>query len=154
VEVLLNTNKQELSGTNKVLKYGELSYDYEDNIFVIGDGVTPFKPLRARALARKWVGGDYTLLSLTFASSPYTIIPTTGITYYFVDCSGGAVVINCPTAIGTTATWGIKKTDSSLNTITIEPFGTETIDGNANQTILFQNTQLNIVSDNANLFIQ
>ena len=103
MEVLLNTNKQELSGSNKVLKYGELSYDYEDNLFVIGDGVTPFKPLRARALARKWVGGDYTLLSLTFASSPYTIIPTTGITYYFVDCSGGAVVINCPTAIGTTA---------------------------------------------------
>lgn len=54
VEVLQNTNKQELSGTNKVLKYGELSYDYEENLFIVGDGVSAFKPLRARTLARKW----------------------------------------------------------------------------------------------------
>lgn len=54
MEVLLNTNKQELSGSNKVLKYGELSYDFEENLFIVGDGVSAFKPLRARTLARKW----------------------------------------------------------------------------------------------------
>jgi len=99
-------------------------------------------------------GGGYTIVSINFASSPYTVIPTTSTTLYQVDCTGGNVIMNFPTAIGSTAIWGVKKIDSSLNTITLEPFGAQTIDGNANQTILFQNTQVDIYSDNANLFIK
>jgi len=99
-------------------------------------------------------GGSYTIITVNFASSPYTILPTTGMTLYQVDCTGGNVIINFPTAIGSTAIWGVKKIDSSANTITLEPFGAQTIDGNANQTILFQNTQVDIYSDNVNLFIK
>lgn len=98
--------------------------------------------------------GGYTIVSINFASSPYTVIPTTSTTLYQVDCTGGNIIMNFPTAIGSTAIWGVKKIDSSLNTITLEPFGAQTIDGNANQTILFQNTQVDIYSDNANLFIK
>lgn len=99
-------------------------------------------------------GSTYTIVSINFASSPYTVVPTTGTTLYQVDCTGGNVIINLPTAIGSTAVWGVKKIDSTSNTITLEPFGAQTIDGNANQTILFQNTQVDIYSDNANLFIK
>jgi hypothetical protein len=98
--------------------------------------------------------GGYTIITVNFASSPYTILPTTGITLYQVDCTSGNVIMNFPTAIGSTAIWGVKKIDSSANTITLEPFGAQTIDGNANQTILFQNTQVDIYSDNVNLFIK
>lgn len=100
------------------------------------------------------VGSAIVVVQINFSSSPYTVIPTTGTTLYQVDCSDGDVIMNFPTAIGSTAIWGVKKIDSSLNTITLEPFGAQTIDGNANQTILFQNTQVDIYSDNSNLFIK
>jgi Repeat of unknown function (DUF5907) len=99
-------------------------------------------------------GGGYSIVAVNFAASPYTILPTSGTTIYQVDCTGGNVVINVPTAVGNTAVYGVKKTDASANTITVTPNGAETIDGNATQTILFQNTEIDIYSDNANLFIK
>lgn len=99
-------------------------------------------------------GFSYTLINLTFASSPYTVLPTTGYTLYNVNCTGGNIIINFPTAVGNAAVYGIKKTDSSANTITLTPNGVETIDGEASKVILFQNTQVEVYSNNANLFLK
>jgi hypothetical protein len=98
--------------------------------------------------------GGYTIVAVNFAASPYAVLPTSGITIYQVDCTGGGVIMNFPTAIGNTAIYGVKKIDSSLNFVRIVPNGAETIDGNATQTIRFQNTEVDIYSDNVNLYIK
>jgi len=96
----------------------------------------------------------YTVVQVNFAASPYTIIPTTGETLYQVDCTGGDVIINFPTAVGSTATWGVQKIDSGIRTITLTPFGAQTINGAATQIIRFQWTFVEIWSNNTNLFIK
>lgn len=119
-----------------------------DGVTITGDG-TSGSPLVATA-----TGGGYTIVSVNFAASPYTIVPTSGNYIYQVDCTGGNITINFPTAVGNTATYGIKKIDSSANTITLDPFGAQTIDGAATATIRFQNTEVDIYSNNSNLFIK
>lgn len=73
-----------------------------------------------------------------------------------VDASGGSVTITLPTAasqfnavshIGTL--YNIKKIDSTGNAITIQPQGTDTIDGFANIPITAQNVNYLIQSDGA-----
>jgi hypothetical protein len=102
----------------------------------------------------KTVSGGYAVVNLNFASSPYTVIPITGTYLYNVDCTGGNIVINFPTAVGNTAIYGIKKIDSSVNTITLTPNVIETLDQDTSKTILFQNTQVEIYSDNTNLYLK
>lgn len=101
-----------------------------------------------------FTASDYSIVSVNFAASPYTAIPITGITYYQVDCTGGNVIINFPTAVGSSALWGVKKIDSSSNTVTLTPNGAETIDGSATKTIRFQHTEIDIYSNSTNLFIK
>ena len=76
---------------------------------------------------------------LTVADSPYTIGASDSGKMYAVDCSGGNVTINLPSIAALTLTlpWaiGIKKTDSSANTILVDADGTDTIDGGANKTL-------------------
>jgi len=65
------------------------------------------------------------------ATTPYTL----GGTDFFlaVDASGGAKVVNLPTANGLNGRiYIIKKTDNSANTVTVTPNGAETIEGLAN----------------------
>ena len=76
---------------------------------------------------------------LTVADSPYTIGASDSGKMYAVDCSGGNVTINLPSIAALTLAlpWaiGIKKTDSSTNTILVDADGTDTIDGGANKTL-------------------
>lgn len=68
-----------------------------------------------------------------FADSPITIVDSDAGKMLAVDCSSGNVVINLPaiSALTLSGAWslGIKKTDTSSNTITINRNGTDTIDG-------------------------
>lgn len=100
------------------------------------------------------VVGPYTIVNLTFASSPYTVLPMSGTTIYNVNCTGGNVIMLFPTAVNNKAQYGIKKTDASANTIALTPNGVETIDGAATQTIRFQYTEVDVYSDNTNLFLK
>jgi len=61
-----------------------------------------------------------------------------------------AITVNLPTAISNYATFNIKKTDSSINTVTIDGNGTETIDGDTTKVIQFQNTSLQLISNGVN----
>lgn len=97
-------------------------------------------------------GGIYNIVPVS--TTPYTVVPTTGYTIYLVDASGGNIVMNFPTAVGNTATYGVKKIDSSANTIILTPDGAETIDGSATKTILYQNTEVEVFSDNSNLYLK
>jgi len=97
---------------------------------------------------------SYVTVAVNFGLSPYAVLPITGIIEYLVDCTGGNVIMTFPTAVGNTAEYGIKKIDATANTITLTPAGAETIDGQATQTIRFRWTEIDLFSDNANLYIK
>lgn len=97
--------------------------------------------------------GTFSYTTTLVNTTPYTIVPVTGWNMYLVDATVGNITINFPTAVGTNAVYTIKKTDATANTVILTPNGAETIDGAVSKTIRFQNTSVDIHSDNANLYI-
>lgn len=74
-------------------------------------------------------------------------------TDYFVPCNAGSggFTVSLPAASGNTGlTYVIKKTDSSFNAVTIDPNGSETIDGQTTTTLNTQNEALTIQCDGSN----
>lgn len=118
-----------------------------DGITVTGDG-TAGNPLIAPA------GSGFTYTIVNVNTTPYTIIPITGVYKYLVDTTVGNITINFPTAVGNTALYTIIKTTADTNSIICDPNGAQTINGNPTQTIKFQNTSITVYSDNANLYIE
>jgi hypothetical protein len=67
------------------------------------------------------------------------------------DTSGGAWTLTLPTAVGNSGkTFRIKKTTSDTSLLTIDPNGSQTIDGLTTDTLIYQNDWIAIVSDNTN----
>lgn len=87
------------------------------------------------AAASQWNDVQY----LTSASSPFTVTDAMAGTMFEVDCTSGSVTINLPaiSALTLSGPWsiGIKKTDSSANTVTASRNGTDTIDGSTTKVI-------------------
>lgn len=66
-----------------------------------------------------------------------------------VDASDGEITITLPTAVGVEGRfYSIKKIDSSKNKVIIDGYGTETIEGELTQELLFKGDAPHIVSDN------
>lgn len=64
----------------------------------------------------------------------------------------GTITLTLPSAVGLGGkTYYIKNVGTGI--ITVQPQGGQTIDGNANAVIEFQNTLIGLVSNNANWFI-
>lgn len=117
-----------------------------DGVTITGDG-TVGNPLVAAGAS------GFTYSKTLVNTTPYTIVSTTGYNVYNVDATAGAIVINFPTAVANAAWYIVKKIDSSLNTVTLTPNGAETIDGAVNKVIKFQNTSVDVYSDNSNLLL-
>ena len=64
--------------------------------------------------------------TITNTDSPYTV--ESGDHTILCDCTGGAIQVDLPTAIGNTRELRLKKIDISANAVTIDAFGTETIE--------------------------
>jgi len=90
-------------------------------------------------------------------STPITTISSTGAMSYTatdtdftiaVSATGGAVTIALPSASTCNGRlYAIKKVDSSTNAVTIDPAGSETIDGATTKTLSSQNAVNIIQSD-------
>lgn len=117
-----------------------------DGVTITGDG-TAGNPLVAAGAS------GFTYSKTLVNTTPYAIVPTTGYNVYNVDATAGIITINFPTAVGNAAWYVVKKIDPSANTVILDPNGAETLDGQPTQTIRFQNTSVDIFSDNSNLFI-
>jgi hypothetical protein len=98
------------------------------------------------------VAGVPIMLTKNNGDSPYTASWYEDIE---VDCSGGNVTINLPTASGNAGKdiW-ITRTDNSANTLTIDGDLAETINGQTTQTINNQWTSLTLRSDGTNVRIR
>lgn len=73
---------------------------------------------------------------------------------YVVNVTGGSVTVNLPDASSNiNKIYIIKKSDASANTVTIDPFSSQTIDGSATYTLLLQWKFVQVQSDGANWYI-
>ena len=72
-----------------------------------------------------------------YSDSPYTANALKDCTVIW-DASGGACVQNLPAATNSGKIFYFKKVDSSANTVTVTPDGTDTIDGAANYVLTAQ----------------
>ena len=90
--------------------------------------------------------------TITNADSPYTV--ESGDYCLLCDCTGGAIQVDLPTAIGNTRELQIKKIDVSANAVTIDAFGTETIErALTNNDLDVQGEAFTIRADSANYLI-
>jgi hypothetical protein len=87
-------------------------------------------------------------------NSNTTITQTSGIRKYLVDCTSGDIMINLATAVGNTSSITIKKIDATSNKIIVDGNGSQTIDGQLIQNLLFQYTSVTLFSDGANWYIE
>jgi len=91
------------------------------------------------------------VIFLTNADSPYTATNSQRGKLLSVDCSGGAVTINLPEIstldLSSAFVIGVKKTDSSVNAITINPGGSDEIDSSSSKEISVLNSGASLVPD-------
>jgi hypothetical protein len=120
------------------------------SIDFVGAGVTATNSGGAVTVTISATGGGYTQSTVTAATVNATA--TSGHVIYLADATSNAITINLPTAVGNTAMFTINKIDSSVNTVTTDAFGTETINGATTQVANFINTSITIISDGANWF--
>ena len=90
------------------------------------------------------------LFAITAVSVDTTLDETYGTV--LVDASGGNITISLPSAVGETRIYNIKKIDSTDNLVIIEPFGSETLDGESNFYINYQYDSYSIINDNSAWF--
>lgn len=75
---------------------------------------------------------------------------------YLILCNAlsGPITVTLPSAAALPGNvYVIKKIDSSSNPITVDPFGSQTIDGQLTQTIGYQGTAVNFTSDGSNYWM-
>jgi len=92
--------------------------------------------------------------NLAFASGAVsgniTLSDTDGIVVKLVNATSGAITVTLPTAVANQACFIIKKIDSSTNTVTIDGYSTETIDGNTTYVLYDQYNYVELVSNGTN----
>lgn len=94
------------------------------------------------------------VLATASKTSNWTIAPATDYVI-FADATSGSIIITLPLAAGANTGYKfyIKRIDGSGNTVTIARSGSDTIDGQASQTLDLQYTAIAVVSNGANWFI-
>lgn len=85
---------------------------------------------------------------LTNADSPYTALSTDEL--LLVNAAAGNVLVNLPSAAVSGKQYVIKKTDNSTNTVTVDPSGSETLDGETTLVLDGTNSLVGITSDGSN----
>ena len=96
-------------------------------------------------IAGSLAGGGAGVASIKTVSDAYDILTTDCIV--LVDASGGAKTVTLPQASTVTGRiFTVKKIDSSSNSVTLDGFSTETIDGATTKTLATQYKSFTVVS--------
>jgi len=94
-------------------------------------------------------GGTPSIWPTAAKTGNYTLTATDAVV--LVSASSGANTQTLPTAVGITGTqYTIKKTDTSLNVVTIATTSSQTIDGATTNVIATPYESVTVVSDGAN----
>lgn len=91
----------------------------------------------------------YAQTTITSAASPYSA--TNANSTILANATGGAITVNLPAAASNTGlVLNIKKTDSSVNVVTVDGNASETIDGQTTFLLHFQYEEITIACDGSN----
>lgn len=90
-------------------------------------------------------GGSSSTIPFTSKTGAYTIDNTD----CMVDCTAGTFTVTLPTAVGLEGKYFIVK-NSGIGIITIDAYGSETIDGVLNKILAVQYESLTMISDGTN----
>ena len=93
---------------------------------------------------------NYTTTSQT---SNYVETNTNGTKIILCSSSSGTFSVTLPTAVSNTSVITVKKTDTSNNIVTILANGSQTMDGQVQQTLFTLGDSLTFISDNANWWV-
>jgi len=89
------------------------------------------------------------IISVTSITADYTVLDTDAI--ILANATAGQITVTLPTAVGIEGrVYMIKKTDTSSYKVIIEGNGTETINDEYNQELLFEGDAPQLFSDGAN----
>ena len=133
---------------NSILTSTALNADFNQILTRINDFPAD-KLTDATVTKDKLATGATANLTIATKTTTATILTTEEIV--FLDTSGGAYTVTLPTAVGNSGlTLFLKKTTSDTNAVTIDPNGSETIDGVATFPLGYQYAYIKIVSDGAN----
>ena len=92
------------------------------------------------------------VISVSYADSPYVASYGQDIE---IDCTNGQVEVELPTALSNNGkSINISKVDSSVNKVVVNPYSTETINGNTTKEILYQWTSYSFKSNGSNITIR
>ena|SRR3990167_3981654 len=69
------------------------------------------------------------------------------------DCTSTSILVNLPTAVANSAKFNIKKTDSSVNNLTIDGAGSEQIEFALTAVLQMKGECITIISDGSNWII-
>jgi hypothetical protein len=131
-------------------------YDTVDNRIPVGADGEILVANSAQALGVEWTSTipplAFNVKTLTVLDDPYTILDTDQI--LLGDASGGAITATLPAAAGYTGrVFRLKKLDSSLNAVTLDGNGAETIDGAATIVLSRQHETVTVTSDGTEWWI-
>jgi len=90
------------------------------------------------------------LTSVTNSGSPFTLTSTSN-GYYLCNATSGAITINLPAATNRKR-FHFKKTDSSVNAVTINRAGSDTIEGAASYSLPAQYDSVTLYSDGSSIW--
>lgn len=92
------------------------------------------------------------LATLVTKTTTYAILTTDNV--ILCNASGGAFTVTLPTAVSVTGKqYTIKKTDSTLNVVTVATTSSQTIDGATTNVIATPYESITVVSDGSNWMI-
>ena len=100
-----------------------------------------------------WVplfGSGSSLTTSTVTAATVNVTATSGTYTVLCNCTSNAITVNLPTAVGNSALITVKKTDSTANTVTVDGYSTQTIDGGTTAVIRVQYASISMVSDGTN----
>lgn len=93
---------------------------------------------------------DYVTTTVTSSTS---ITQDSGLSTFACNATSGNINISLPTAAGNQASFLIKKIDSSSNLVSIDPYSSETIDGESLIYLYDQYNYIQIQSDGTNWIV-
>lgn len=91
--------------------------------------------------------------STVSTSTNISLTETIGLNTILCNATSGNITVTLPTAVSNQAAFNIKKVDSSTNTVIIDPYSTETIDGDLTVTIYDDDDFVQVQSDGTNWVI-
>lgn len=141
----------------KLLKWGELfskSIDSDRAAIVITEGDITVADRNDLVDALNLVSADFTLSTVTVSSTPYTVLSTDDIVLVDDDTINAAATVNLPlcSSLPNGFTVGIKKIGSSFS-VTIDPAGSDTIDGGASAVLTTPFEAVKITSNGSHWYI-